>query len=61
MVKSFDPTSAIASLEKIAIFYTIMLNNYQRFLPGFKRRQTLLKVPGVARSCASGVCDYGKI
>ena len=36
MVKSFDLTFGIALIEKIAIFYTIMLRNYQNFFLGFK-------------------------
>jgi hypothetical protein len=31
MVKFFDPTFAIALSEKVVIFYTIMLRNYQIF------------------------------
>ena len=31
MVKFFDPRFAIALSEKVVIFYTIMLRNYQFF------------------------------
>jgi len=41
MVKFFDPTFAIALPEKVAIFYTIMLRNYQIFFLVSKHLESL--------------------
>jgi hypothetical protein len=61
MVKSFAPIPRVASLQMVAIFYTIMLRNYQRFFFSSKIGCTPSRAPGAAMSCGMDVSDYGKI
>jgi hypothetical protein len=61
MVKSLAPMPRVASLLKIAIFYTIMLKNYQRFFFSFNTGCTLLVASGASRSYGMDAIDYGKI
>lgn len=61
MVKSLSPVPGLASLQKIAIFYTIMLRNYQRFFFGFNSNCTPSRVQGAARSYGMDASDHGKI
>jgi hypothetical protein len=61
MVKSFAPIPRVASLQMVAIFYTIMLRNYQRFFFSFNSSCTPSRAHGAARSYGMDANDYGKI
>lgn len=61
MVKSFACMPRVVFLQKFAIFYTIMLNNYQRFFFRSNTGCTPSRAPGAARSYRMDASDYGKI